>query len=817
MFIHYLKSSFRYMRKFALQNIISMVGLAAGFVAYALSSLWTGYVNSYDTFHKDADRIYTFEHHEDGKTTIGNERARAGNGDMFYILFRQFAERNMLDSLGIESIVYYDIDRFTVNNKINRCLCVDSAFIDFFNPVLISGDWSFLDDLGKVAVSRSYAEREFGDDYPIGKVITDHVSDYIGDKHYTIGAVIDDYDHSIIGFDIMKKWDGYSIFEYRWLFFKLLDGITVQDMLDRCEHAFEDMFGETMTFVMRGKRIIPLKEVYKNLEDTDEETFVKYDGLELLSKASLLILLCAIVNHFTFFLNYLRGRRREMSLRKVCGASTGSIAMQMILESSIPVLASLSFGLWGVMMLKKPYMRLADIGITDSYYHRGCVYIMLSVLAVSIILSLIEVFVMNHRTMQTSIRQSNDKAFRRVSLGIQIASGMMLMFGLVVMYHQFSFMRNLNWGTQRNNTAIVFFPKESMYTNDGRQYWGDVYLDELESKYGLKDRISALPCVTGTYMNYTDIYDSEYGNSAHISVKGVDDSLFPDVYDYIYPELIDRLGLTVLEGAIPMDGLKDGEVVVTENILKAFGKNSLEEMPEIYIALKDSARATQPFNVVAVVKNIHLHSYDEVPSFVLLCGYHNKYLVPEHSYGDQRGSGSIWGRMSVQYVPGTKKELESSLKDLFDGLGIEYKLEYPNDNFFKHLSKDRNLSKMLLILCMISILIALFGVFSQISLSCMEQRREIAIRKTHGAKVKEILAIFAREYGIIFLVSSVVALTLGYMVMHRWIEQFYYQATISWWIYLSVFAFTALVIVATVLNRVLTTARENPADVIKSE
>ena len=152
-----------------------------------------------------------------------------------------------------------------------------------------------------------------------------------------------------------------------------------------------------------------------------------------------------------------------------------------------------------------------------------------------------------------------------------------------------------------------------------------------------------------------------------------------------------------------------------------------------------------------------------------------------------------------------------------DELGIEYKIEYPIDNFFKHLSKDRNLSKVLSILCLISIFIALFGVFSQISLSCMERRREIAVRKAHGAKVGEILTIFAREYGTIFLVSSVVALTLGYMVMHRWIEQFYYQATISWWIYLSVFVFTALVIVATVLNRVLCAARENPADVIKSE
>jgi len=474
-------------------------------------------------------------------------------------------------------------------------------------------------------------------------------------------------------------------------------------------------------------------------------------------------------------------------------------------------------GLMTAVILKEPYMRLADIDMTDSYYLKGSIYIMVAVLAVSILLSLVEVLVMNRNTLQSGIRQNNDKAFRRISVGIQIASGMTFMFGLIVMYHQFSYMTNLNWGTQRKDTAIVYFPKESMYTNDGRQYWGDVYLDELESKYGLKERISALPCVNGVYMNFADMSVSHFGNSASIYLKEVDDHLFPDVYDYIYPGLIDRLGLTVLEGAIPQEGLKDDEVVVTENILKAFGKKSLEEMPGIYIGLSDSARANKPFNVVAVVKNIHLRAYDEVPSFVLLCGYRNKYLIPEMMYAATRAGGSIWGELSVQYVHGAKNELESSIKGLMDGLGIDYKIEYPNDSFFKNLSKDRNLSRMMLILCVISIFIALFGVFSQISLSCMERSREIAIRKAHGAKVKEILAIFAREYGTIFLVSSLVAMALGYIVMHRWIEQFYYQAAISWWIYLAVFAFTALVIVATVLNRVLSTARENPADVIKSE
>ena len=796
------------MRRFALQNVISMAGLAAGFVAYAFSSLWSGYVNSYDSFHKDGDRIYTFAHHEDGKTSIGNERARAGNGDLFFLLFRTFADRGQLDSLGIESIMSGYIGKVPVDEKGTNCLSIDSAFIDFFDPVLVAGDWSFLNDVGKIAVSRSYASEVFGDENPLGKEITVNRRD-----HYTVSAVVEDYSHSFLDFDLMRKWNYETIYYYNWLFFKLQAGVTVQDMLDRCEPAFQDMFGEPMEFVMHGKTIVPLTEVFRRMDESDEETFIKYDGLELLSKASLLILICAIVNHFTFFLNYLRGRRREMSLRKVYGASTLNIAVQMIFESSIPVLIALVAGMLAAIMLKDPYMRLADIGMTDSYYLRGSLFIMLAVLAVSVFLSLIEVFVMNRETLQSGIRQSNDKLFRRISVGVQVASGMVLMFGLIVMLYQFNFMRNLNWGTQRKDTAVVFFTKDSFYTNDGKQYWGDVYLDELERKYGIKERLSALPFVKGVFMNFADMSISHFGNAALVSAG--ESQLFPDVFDYIYPGLIDRLGLTVLEGAIPLEGLKEDEVVITRNLLTAFGGNSLEDLPMVNIHLDDGT--IKPFNVVAVVNNIHLYNYDDDPPYILLCGFRNKYLVPEVMYSEHRPGGSIWGELSVQYLPGSKKELITSVKQMMDDLGIDYKIEFPVDSFFKHLSKDRNLSKVLSVLCIISIFIALFGVFSQISLSCMERRREIAIRKTHGAKVNEILALFAREYGIIYIVSAVIAMVAGYMLMHRWIQQFYYQATISWWIYLSILVFTAMVIVATVLNRVLKTARENPADVIKSE
>lgn len=59
MFLHNLIIALRNIRKYALQNTVSMIGLAAGFVCLSLSSVWLYYEKTFDRFHKDADRIYT--------------------------------------------------------------------------------------------------------------------------------------------------------------------------------------------------------------------------------------------------------------------------------------------------------------------------------------------------------------------------------------------------------------------------------------------------------------------------------------------------------------------------------------------------------------------------------------------------------------------------------------------------------------------------------------------------------------------------------------------------------------------------------------
>jgi hypothetical protein len=76
---------------------------------------------------------------------------------------------------------------------------------------------------------------------------------------------------------------------------------------------------------------------------------------------------------------------------------------------------------------------------------------------------------------------------------------------------------------------------------------------------------------------------------------------------------------------------------------------------------------------------------------------------------------------------------------------------------------------------------------------------------------------FVNEYGLILVISAVVAFAVGYIIMHGWLEQYVRRITVGPHYCLFIFVATALLIALSVGTRVWRTARENPADVIKSE
>ncbi|MBR4594419.1 MAG: FtsX-like permease family protein, partial [Bacteroidaceae bacterium] len=180
-------------------------------------------------------------------------------------------------------------------------------------------------------------------------------------------------------------------------------------------------------------------------------------------------------------------------------------------------------------------------------------------------------------------------------------------------------------------------------------------------------------------------------------------------------------------------------------------------------------------------------------------------------------SGWTVAHITMTYDHGMKDVLRNEVARIMDEAGLEYELTFPEDRFFESLASQEHLKNLVMGLGIICIFIAIFGTYSMIVLACRERRREIAVRKVHGAKVGDIIGIFGREYGGTLLLSTILAFSVGYIFMHRWIQQYERQITISWWIYAVILVAMVIVISLTVGHQVLKTARENPAEVIKSE
>ena len=139
------------------------------------------------------------------------------------------------------------------------------------------------------------------------------------------------------------------------------------------------------------------------------------------------------------------------------------------------------------------------------------------------------------------------------------------------------------------------------------------------------------------------------------------------------------------------------------------------------------------------------------------------------------------------------------------------------EEFNKYLVAEDTLSGLLNFASCVCLLIAIFGIYSLITLTCEQRRKEIAIRKINGARVKDILQMFLHEYLLLMTLAALIAFPLTYTVMKQWIETYNRQVEMGIRPFILVYALMAFVMIASIGGRVWKAANENPADVVKSE
>ena len=128
--------------------------------------------------------------------------------------------------------------------------------------------------------------------------------------------------------------------------------------------------------------------------------------------------------------------------------------------------------------------------------------------------------------------------------------------------------------------------------------------------------------------------------------------------------------------------------------------------------------------------------------------------------------------------------------------------------------KEDKLSTLVTLFSFLSIIISIIGVFGLALFETQYRRREIGIRRVHGATVSEILAFFNRKYLYIVVLCSAVAIPVSYCIIDNWMQLYVYRTPMSWWVYALAVGVILLITIVTVSLRSWSAANENPVDAI---
>ena len=769
---HYFKIAFRNILKYKTQSIISILGLAVGFTCFALANLWIHYEMTYDAYHEGADRMYI----------LCKESVFGVNG---YSTSMPYPASTLLknDFPEVEAACAYtrwgqETDVKADGRVVRTCeMQADSCFMNMFNISVLSGSMDFMYSDEKIALTEDVAMRLFGSVDVLGKEVKNY-----NDDTRTVCAILANLNHSNMTFGCWGQGEYFRKWQSDWyngsfeIIIKLRKGtnpIAFQRKLAANETKADprDPHG-----VFENIRLIPLDEYHYS--SINRYKSFQFYYLILFSVAGALVILCSLFNYLSLFITRMRIRSREIELRKVCGSSIGGVVILLFIEYLYIILLSGILGMALVEMALSAFKKMS--GVSGNIYGESLLYFV-GILLLSLLL------LVPFAIRRSHIRNTGNKyMLRKVSIAFQLAIGLLVTFCIIVMMKQIYFLTNTDLGWERKNIASInlLYPDKDFET----------IADKIKQFSCTKEVITGHCCLLPKSSGFSQSFKNWDGKED--GMKSIDMLSL-----WNCEKIVSFYNLQLLEGEM-VKPTETNKIMINESAVKALG---MSEPIGKKLYLDNRA-----WTITGIIKDFHITAPTEPVQ---------PYTLITEDILKNSGFSIGKGQILIKFHDGKWKELKQQIDSIFNREypEVRYKLFNTEEEYAGYLKSENALVKLLSFVAVVCVLIAAFGIFSLITLSCEQRRKEIAVRKVNGATIRNILIMFVKEYMLLLTIAAVIAFPVGYVLMKLWLENYVERTVISAWIYFAIFGGIMIVIFACIGWRVWQAARQNPAEVIKSE
>jgi len=272
---------------------------------------------------------------------------------------------------------------------------------------------------------------------------------------------------------------------------------------------------------------------------------------------------------------------------------------------------------------------------------------------------------------------------------------------------------------------------------------------------------------------------------------------------YVGPEFFRTTGAEIMIGRTFNHTIADydGTVLINEAAMKKFG---WEKDPLSAKFIGWTPQEVSPHDVIGVVKDFHLGvSYNVVQPMIIFAS-------------QSRGNESnLYVKITGDNIKETMAMLESKWKEKFPNHKMEY--SFVDQDLLALYNREDNFVKLLLCLCVVTIVIASLGMIGLISYTTALKRREIAIRKVLGSSFGKIIAMLTQKFVFLLVIANLLAIPATWYVIDLWLTNFHYRADIPALAFAAPFAAGILFTGLSIGFHSTRAALANPIDALKCE
>lgn len=761
-------------------TLINIFGLGTGLAVALFLLVYLHFEFSFDKHFKDADRIYRV-------LSVWKEGGGATNypinfGVLASTLKKEVPEvetATRLYTWGNVDLKYENGEKASV-----KLYMVDSSFLDVFSFRLLYGNLDgALSEPNTCVITRSTADRFFGiGSNPVGKSLYDESNKTALEVKAVIGDIPQNTHFS---FDLLTKlpefgWGGLEYYTY----LKFRPGVDYTVAIQKCNEVNKQLLDTRFAnFNSKFESITePLTELHTATKASfDLSTTASKSNLIFIVVVTIFILAIALSNFISLYIIQGEKRATEISVRKTNGAERNSIVRMLFGETTLVTFLAfvLAIGLYyafsGMFAGLINFTMPQDIGVTGTMWG----YFILLFVCVSLIAGGYPAYYLSRFSPIELVRKTVSRKYKltAASVVIQFSVVIFCISALFVVYRQLNYMKEMPLGFNADDIL------EIQMGSNIKQYEG-IQSDLLQYPEITDVAMSQghpLSGCSGQGLRRMDQTDQE-------SVS-IDERRAGPGYFRVYE-------IPILEGReLKYDGQMDStSIVLTETTAAA-------------LDLKDPVGKKVMFNgtpltVVGIAKDIHYGSAREKIGKLVYTAY----------------SSYSW-MMGVRYQPGkyqqAKEAVAKVIRKHFND--TPYSPVLLRDIVNSQYRQDEITSRILMSGTILAIILALLGLVALMGFVAHQKRKEISVRRVMGAQVQTIIYDLNRYVLFRILPAVPIGIALSYFAMYRWLQNFAYATTLSWWIFGGALLLTFVIVLLTILYQSIHSATANPVDALKTD